>query len=173
MSQIRRYYRGFSTCFREHRIVFSVTLRSLVSKCLLPMIMMPVLGAPQAFAQEDEALEEVTVTGVRGKPRTVQDSPVAVDVFSTEDLENVEFSDMNDIIRTLVPSFNLSREAISDGGTFIRPATLRGLPTDKTLVLLNGKRRHRAALVGIGGSGTQGPDLATIPAAAIKGTKVK
>ena len=63
------------------------------------MIMMPVLGAPQAFAQEDEALEEVTVTGVRGKPRTVQDSPVAVDVFSTEDLENVEFSDMNDIIR--------------------------------------------------------------------------
>ena len=172
MSQIRRYHRGFSTCFREHRIVFPVTLRSLVSKFLLPMIMMPVLGTPQAFAQEDEALEEVTVTGVRGKPRTVQDSPVAVDVFSTEDLENVEFTDMNDIIRTLVPSFNLSREAISDGGTFIRPATLRGLPTDKTLVLLNGKRRHRAALVGIGGSGTQGPDLATIPAAAIKGLEI-
>ena len=70
------------------------------------MILTPLLGASQAFAQEDGALEEVTVTGVRGKPRTVQDSPVAVDVFSTEDLENVEFTDMNDIIRTLVPSFN-------------------------------------------------------------------
>ena len=172
VSQMQSYQRVFSTCFREHSLGFPETIRSLVSKCLLPMILTPLLGASQAFAQEDGALEEVTVTGVRGKPRTVQDSPVAVDVFSTEDLENVEFTDMNDIIRTLVPSFGLSRQAISDGATFIRPATLRGLPTDKTLVLLNGKRRHRAALVSIGGSGTQGPDLATIPAAAIGGLEI-
>ena len=95
-----------------------------------------------------------------------------VDVFSSEDLENVEFTDMNDIVRTLVPTYNLSREPISDGASFIRPATLRGLPTDKTLVLVNGKRRHRAALVRIGGSGVQGPDLATIPAAAIGGLEI-
>ena len=100
-----------------------------------------------ANAQESADLEEVVITGVRGKPRTVQDSPVPVDVFSQDDLENVEFTDMNDIIRTLVPTYNLSRQPISDGATFIRPATLRGLPTDKTLVLVNGKRRHRACLL--------------------------
>ena len=123
-------------------------------------------------AQEASDIEEVVITGVRGKPRTVQDSPVPVDVFSSDDLENVEFTDMNDIVRTLVPTYNLSREPISDGASFIRPATLRGLPTDKTLVLVNGKRRHRAALVRIGGSGVQGPDLATIPAAAIGGLEI-
>ena len=79
---------------------------------------------------------------------------------------------MNDIMRSLVPSYGLCRQPISDGATFIRPATMRGLPTDKTLVLVNGKRRHRAALVTIGGSGTQGPDLATIPGAAIKSVEV-
>ena len=49
---------------------------------------------------------------------------------------------------------------------------MRGLPTDKTLGLVNGKRRHRAALVLIGGSGSQGPDLATIPGAAVKSVEV-
>ena len=87
-------------------------------------------------------------------------------------MEGVAFSDMNDVMKTLVPSYSLSRQPISDGGTFIRPATLRGLPTDKTLVLVNSKRRHRAALVEIGGSGTQGPDLATIPTAAIGSVEV-
>ena len=143
-------------------------LVSAIAAALLPVAMVPAV----ANAQESADLEEVVITGVRGKPRTVQDSPVPVDVFSQDDLENVEFTDMNDIIRTLVPTYNLSRQPISDGATFIRPATLRGLPTDKTLVLVNGKRRHRAALVQIGGSGTQGPDLATIPAAAIGGLEI-
>ena len=112
------------------------------------------------------------VTGVRGKPRAVTDSPVPVDVLSEEELDNVPFTDANDIIKTLVPSYSLSRQPISDGGTFIRPAQLRGMPTDKTLVLVNSKRRHRAALVSIGGSGTQGPDIATIPAVAIGNVEV-
>ena len=64
------------------------------------------------------------------------------------------------------------KRQISDGATFIRPAALRDLPTDKTLVLVNNKRRHRAALVTIGGSGTQGPDIATIPMSAVKSIEV-
>ncbi|MEX0964785.1 MAG: TonB-dependent receptor [Pseudohongiellaceae bacterium] len=119
-----------------------------------------------------DQIEEVIVTGARGRPRTVSDSPVPVDVFSAADLEAVSFTDTNDVLRTLVPSYNVSRQPISDGGTFIRPAQLRGMPTDKTLVLVNSKRRHRAALVSIGGSGTQGPDIATIPVAAIKNVEV-
>lgn len=119
-----------------------------------------------------DELEEIIVTGARGRPRTVADSPVPVDVFSAADLEAVSYTDTNDILKTLVPSYNVSRQPISDGGTFIRPAQLRGMPTDKTLVLVNSKRRHRAALVSIGGSGTQGPDIATIPFAAIKNVEV-
>ena len=71
-----------------------------------------------------------------------------------------------------MPSYSLQRQPISDGASFIRPATLRGMPTDKTLVLVNSKRRHRSALVQIGGSGTQGPDIATIPSSALKGVEV-
>ncbi len=121
---------------------------------------------------EEEVIEEQVVTGVRGKPRTVQDSPVPIDVFGEQAIDDVAFTDMNDILRTLVPSYGVRRQPISDGATFIRPATMRGLPTDKTLVLVNSKRRHRAALVSIGGSGTQGPDLATIPATAIKSIEI-
>lgn len=119
-----------------------------------------------------DVLEDFVVTGSRGQPRSVSDSPVPVDVFNEEDLASVSYTDTNDILKTLVPSFSLSREPISDGGSFIRPASMRGLPTDKTLVLINSKRRHRAALVGIGGAGAQGPDIATIPSAALKGVEV-
>jgi iron complex outermembrane receptor protein len=126
-----------------------------------------------AIAQSsEENLEEIIITGSRARPRTVTDSPVPVDVFNTETIREVAFTDTNDVIKTLVPSFNISRQPISDGGTFIRPAQLRGMPTDKTLVLVNSKRRHRAALVSIGGSGTQGPDIATIPTAALKTIEV-
>ncbi|MFC6199356.1 TonB-dependent receptor plug domain-containing protein [Ponticaulis profundi] len=124
-------------------------------------------------AEEETAVQQtVIVTGTRGQPRSVTDSPVPVDVIGDEELDNVPFTDANDILKTLVPSYSLSRQPISDGGTFIRPATLRGMPTDKTLVLVNSKRRHRAALVQIGGSGTQGPDIATIPAVALESVEV-
>jgi len=126
------------------------------------------------FSQEESTgpIEEMVLTGTRGKPRTVSDSPVPIDVFNAEDLKSVSYTDTNDIIQTLVPSYSVGRVPIGDGATFIRPASLRGMPTDKTLVLVNGKRRHRSALVQIGGSGTQGPDIATIPAAALKGVEV-
>ncbi|MGF1455275.1 MAG: TonB-dependent receptor plug domain-containing protein [Alphaproteobacteria bacterium] len=114
----------------------------------------------------------VFVTGTRQRGRTVADSPVPVDVFGVSDIEDVSFTDTNNILQTLVPSFSVGRQPISDGGTFVRPAALRGLPTDKTLVLVNSKRRHRAALVQIGGSGTQGPDIATIPFIALKNIEV-
>lgn len=127
-----------------------------------------------AYAQQEteQVLEEVIVTGARGRPRTVSDSPVPIDVFDSETIESVSFTDTNDVLKTLVPSYNVSRNPISDGSTFIRPASLRGMPTDKTLVLVNSKRRHRAALVSIGGSGTQGPDIATIPTIALKNVEV-
>lgn len=120
----------------------------------------------------DEEIEEIVVSGLRGKPRSAVDSAVPIDTFDAEAIESVSHTDTQDILQTLVPSYNVSRQPISDGSTFIRPAELRGLPSHHTLVLINGKRRHRASLVSIGGSGTQGPDVATIPSTAIQSVEV-
>jgi iron complex outermembrane receptor protein len=132
----------------------------------------PQESGPAPDPQRTETTDIVIVTGTRTEGRSVADSPVPVDVLSAGDIESVAFTDTNDILKSLVPSFAINRQPISDGGTFTRPAELRGLPTDKTLVLVNSKRRHRAALVEIGGSGTQGPDIATIPASALKSVEV-
>lgn len=150
--------------------MFNKTKRSSI---LVPAILLATTApyAPNLLAQQD-VVEEVVVTGSRGRPRTVIESPVPVDVFNESDLRAVSYTDTNNILQTLVPSYNVSRQAISDGATMIRTPTLRDLPTDKTLVLVNSKRRHRAALVGIGGSGTQGPDVATIPSSALKNIEV-
>ena len=120
----------------------------------------------------DEAVEEIVTIGTRRQGRTALDTAVPIDVFNQEDLDSVSSSDMLDIIKTLVPSFNVGRVPIGDGATMIRPPQLRGLDADKTLVLINGKRRHRAALVNLGGFGAHGPDLATIPAIALKSVEV-
>lgn len=131
-------------------------------------------SAPDAAAddQQPDKSDVIVVTGTRTAGRSVADSPVPVDVLSEEAIEDISFTDTQDVLRTLVPSFTTARQPISDGATFIRPASLRGLSSDKTLVLVNSKRRHRAALVATGGSGTQGPDVSTIPASALKTIEV-
>ncbi len=133
-----------------------------------------VLAMPTAIAQQgaDDRIEEIITTGLRGRPRSAADSAVPIDTFDAESIEMVSHTDTQDILQTLVPSYNVSRQPISDGSSFIRPAELRGLPSHHTLVLINGKRRHRAALVTTGGDGEQGPDVATIPSSAIKSIEV-
>lgn len=134
----------------------------------------PSFAADTAVATADTQAAELdtVVVTARGKPRTVLDSAVPVDSFSESDIKASTFTDTNDILKTLVPSYTLAREPISDGATFVRPASLRGLPTDKTLFMVNSKRRHRSALVTIGGTGAQAPDAATIPASALKNVVV-
>ena len=130
------------------------------------------LAAAPASAQGNGDIEEVVITGLRGQARSALDSPVAIDTFNAEQIEAISHTDTVDVLQTLVPSFNVSRQPISDGASFIRPIQMRGLDSHHTLVLVNGKRRHRAALVQIGGSGTQGPDVATIPTSAIQSVEV-
>ncbi len=100
------------------------------------------------------------------------DTAVAVDVFNREALESVTFPDMVDVISTLVLFFNVSRQPISDGATFIRRVQLRGVDWHHTLVLVNGKRCHRASLVQLGGFGSHGPDVGSIPTIALKSVEV-
>ena len=83
---------------------------------------------------------------------------------------------MDSLLSATVPSYNVSQEPISDEATFVRPATLRGLPPDSTLVLVNGKRRHRGSVINFLGApnsrGSQGADISTIPSIALEQVEV-
>ena len=137
-------------------------------------------GAARAQPASQElaagSVDEILVVGSRRRDRSAGDSPVPVDVIGGEDLQAQGDSDMDSLLAALVPSYNVAQEPISDAGTFVRPATLRSLPPDATLVLVNGKRRHRAAviaLLSVGvSSGSQGPDLSVIPAIALERVEV-
>ncbi len=129
----------------------------------------------QAEAAEDEPLEQVVVTGTRVANRSALDTAVPVDVVSGEQLQNVGVTEVNQALAAALPSFNFPRPGLSDGTDTIRPATLRGLAPDQTLVLVNGKRRHAASLVNVNatvGRGSSAVDLNTIPAAVVQSIEV-
>ena len=129
-------------------------------------------------AAEDEVveLEEQVVIGSRARPRSVIDSAVPIDTIRGDDLAKQGVTDLQDMFRNLVPSYNVNTQPISDAGTVVRPANLRGLAPDHTLVLVNGKRRHRAAVIHWLGNGladgAQGPDLSAIPAIALQRVEI-
>ncbi len=109
--------------------------------------------------------ERIVVTGTRGEPRSVFESLAPIDVIGQSALNLTASDDILDSLGQLVPAFSVQRLPLADGLIFIRPARLRGLSPDQTLVLVNGKRRHRSAL--LGSNGSQAPDLAQIPSFSI------
>jgi len=142
------------------------------------------LGTTQAYAAEDSAknrakdkdVEKIVVVGSRAAPRSIADSPVPVDLIGGDELSRSGSSDMLDQVAAAVPSFNVRAQPISDAATLIRPVNLRGLSSDSTLVLVNGKRRHRASVIAFQGGGVndgaQGPDISVIPSVALKQVEV-
>ena len=141
--------------------------------CLLVATTLTSFGFEGALAQtQTAAADDIVVTGTRTRPRTVQDSPVPIDVIPEAELQSTGVIDTNNVLMTLIPSYSVGRNSNSDAGTFVRPATLRGLPGDKTLLLVNSKRRHRSAAVGAGGTGSHAADSAVIPSTAIKTVEV-
>lgn len=141
------------------------------------LLLMPLAANAQDGSGDDDQVElgRLAVTGSRAKYRTVDDSPVPVDIIESEDLVRTGQTELGRAIQALVPSFNFSSSSISDGSDALRPATLRGLGPDQTLVLINGKRRHTSALVHVNtsvGRGTAGTDLNAIPFAAVQRIEV-
>lgn len=133
----------------------------------------PVHGAQEsAPATEAESLEQVIVTGTRRAERTVLESNVPVDVVTADDFGRVSTPDLNGKLQALVPSYSVRRIPTADGSIFVRPATLRNLSPDHTLVLVNGKRAHRSAFVDVTARGAQAVNLALLPASAFKRTEV-
>jgi len=121
-------------------------------------------------------LESMVVVGTRAKPRSVLESAVPIDVLPSEDFVKQGGADLPDLLRNLVPSYNVNAQPIADAATVVRPANLRGLAPDHTLLLVNGKRRHRASVIAWLGNGlsdgAQGADLSPIPSIALKQVEV-
>ncbi|MAD44055.1 MAG: TonB-dependent receptor [Oceanospirillaceae bacterium] len=117
-----------------------------------------------------ERLEEVIATGTRASERTLFETMAPVDVLSESSLTDVSSGDLADKLSVLAPSYNVKRLPMADGKVFVRPASLRALSPDHTLVLINGKRWHRSAL--LSDRGSQAPDLSKLPTSAIKRIEV-
>ena len=120
----------------------------------------------------EQRIEEVVVVGTRAAPRAVVESAVPVDVFDAEDIASVNSSDLLEVVKTIVPSFYVDRAPAADGASFIRPTKLRGLDSHHALVLVDGKRRHRGAVLRLGSFGPHGVDIGGLPAIAIESVEV-
>ncbi len=123
-----------------------------------------------ALERSIATLEVVSTLGTRGEARTVIDAPAPIDVLSAADIKATGRTETAQMIQALAPSFNFPRTSVGDGTDHVRPATLRGLAPDQTLVLVNGKRRHNSALVNVNGfvgRGSAPVDLNAIPSSMI------
>lgn len=155
-----------------------------LSKCIRFVTMSSLAAsmtiAPAAMAQESddnaENVEKIAVVGTRAAPRSVGESAVPIDIIGAEEFKQQGSTDMVSMMQSAVPSFNVNEQPINDASTLVRPANLRGMASDHTLILVNGKRRHRSAVITfLGGGlsdGAQGPDISTIPAIALKQIEV-
>ncbi len=132
-----------------------------------------------AFAQDTPQDEEIIVTGTRTQGTSPTQSMSPVDVLGVGEIADQASSNLTDQLTAVAPSINTQRFPIADGTAVIRPVNLRNLPPDSTLVLVNGSRRHRSALVnlqaepfGTVNQGAQAVDFGLIPSIAIKRIEV-
>jgi iron complex outermembrane receptor protein len=140
--------------------------------------------APAAFAQNatapaasDANIQSVNIVGSRRVGNTSStDTPVPVDYIPlTKAAEQSGQFDLAQTLANISPSFNSTRQTGADGADLVDSAALRGLGSDQTLVLVNGKRRHTTALVNLFGArnrGNTGTDMNAIPVLAIKDVQV-
>ena len=153
--------------------------KSILSGALATAITGLGVSAPNLMAEEaadDDAVTMVVVGSRSQKTRTIADSPVPVDVLDASDLAAMGgTADLTDNLKALVPSYTAT-PATGDGSAFVRPTSLRGTAPDQTLVLIDGKRRHRSALVQFfapaAGNGAHGVDVGLIPSIALKRVEV-
>ncbi|MBB3345641.1 TonB-dependent siderophore receptor [Sphingomonas sp. BK069] len=139
----------------------------------------PATEAQAAPTQDSAALpaesDDIVVTGTRAAGRTRLDSPAPVDVLSGASLQRQGTTEVAAALAAVAPSVNFPRAAATDATDAVRPATLRGLSPDQTLVLINGVRGHASAQLNTNGSvgrGSSAVDLNTIPVAALDRVEV-
>jgi len=166
---------------RTRSLLIRSAIRSaLAAPLVLPSALLHAQDADIAASASTTAsapLEEVVVLGTRRTDRSAADSASPVDVISTAELKTQPAADMLEVLKNVVPSFNVQQNQISDASTFVRAPSLRGLAGDMTLVMINGKRLNRAALVQVAASDptnalSQGADLSVLPSIAFGGLQI-
>jgi iron complex outermembrane receptor protein len=153
----------------------------------LTLAVLAALAAAPALAQDtkpapDKKVSEIgtlVVTGTHKAGLSPTESISPIDVYSGAQLEQQATSDLTDSLTKIMPALNTQRFPIADGTAFVRPVSLRNLAPDQTLVLVNGVRRHRSALVnlqlaplGTVNQGAQAVDFSAIPSNAIQRVEV-
>ncbi|WP_374359330.1 TonB-dependent receptor plug domain-containing protein [Pseudoduganella danionis] len=147
---------------RTRTIARPLLLSTLISTIVIP-----------AFAQQLPAegeLQSVVVTGTYAKNRRTVDSESPIDIIGARELQASGSTELATVLGRLLPSMNFPRPSGADASDAVRPAQLRGLSPDQTLVLVNGKRRHASAVVNVNGTQGRGSapvDLNAIPLSAI------
>jgi len=138
----------------------------------LALFVSAMVAAPAVAQQnKEESIEKISVIGSRLSVRTATETASPVDIIDETQLAATGAIETAKALQLLVPSFNFPTSSVTDGSDAVRPASLRGLSPDHTLVLVNGKRRHGSALVHLNGTmgrGSSNVDLNAIPVAAIK-----
>ncbi|MCF6262194.1 MAG: TonB-dependent receptor [Xanthomonadales bacterium] len=153
------------------------TAMAIVGACLCTTVVLAQDEVTEEAATDDMMMEEVMIIGSRSqRARTISDSPVPVDVISAADINALGgTADLTDNLKSLIPSYTAT-PATGDGSAFVRPTSLRGTASDQTLILVDGKRRHRSALVQFfapaAGNGAHGVDIGMIPSIALKRVEV-
>ena len=163
----------------------NATLRAawLASAAVLTTVILPVAASAQQAtkpaADEVAKQDEIVVIGTRRTDRSSTNSASPIDVIGTKELATQASSNLLDVVKNVVPSLYVPSNAISDASTFVHSPSLRGLPADNVLVMINGKRLNRSALVQVysGGDtglgyGSQGADIGSIPTIAINNLQV-
>ena len=134
--------------------------------------------APSALAQTTEPIvvDKVNVVGTRRANASATDTVVPVDFIPlSKAAEQGGQFDLAQTLQYISPSFNSTRQTGADGADLVDSAALRGLGSDQTLVLVNGKRKHTSALFNLFGArnrGNTGTDLNTLPMLAIDSVQV-
>ena len=167
--------------FHTHKPLRQILLASAVSVATLASagVTFAQDAAAPAASADSEPVQTVVVIGTRRTDRTLTNTASPVDVISSADLRAQPSGNMLDTLKNIVPSFFVGQNTISDASSFVRAPSLRGLPGDEILVMLDGKRYNRSALVQVytGGDtglsfGSQGSDISAIPSIAIKNLQI-
>ncbi|WP_160154655.1 TonB-dependent siderophore receptor [Microbulbifer sp. ALW1] len=163
---------------REFRIK-ALTLAVAAAAALPASLAFSQQAAEEKAATDHGVMEEVITTGTRKEGVLPTETLSPVDVLGGNKFSDQGSFDLTESLAKVAPSFNTQRFPIADGTAFIRPVTLRNLSPDQTLVLVNGTRRHRSALVnlqlaplGTTNQGAQAVDFAALPSMAIERVEV-
>lgn len=168
---------------RDNTMTKTTKVSNAIKLALLSGITLTTLTTTAAETTEDtqakEDVEKILITGSRKVGQLPTETLSPVDILGGDSIQEQGAFDLTDSLSKIAPSINTQRFPIADGTAFVRPVTLRNLSPDHTLVLVNGTRRHRSALVnlqlaplGTVNQGSQGVDFSTFPSGAIKRVEV-